>query len=151
MVNGRVSTLAGAPFVQGNVDGAAGEARFSSPGGLAFANGALFVADREDGGIRRVDVATGRVTTLAGARFDGPVALAPSGTDGLFVIDRVSVDRLSLASGGVTRLVPAGPGLRTGSVAPSLGHPSGIAELAAGEALVVDRSESAVLRLAFQP
>jgi sugar lactone lactonase YvrE len=147
--NGKVSTLAGEPFARGDVDGTGRGARFSSPTGLAFAGGALFVADREDGRVRRVDVGTGEVTTLAGAHFDSPTALAPSGQDALFVLDHASVSRILLATGQAVRLVPAGPGLRTGSVAPSLGHPVGIAELSPSDALVVDRSESAVVLLAF--
>jgi len=149
LVTGQVSTLAGEPFVRGSVDGVGRAARFSSPAGLAFAGGALFVADREDGLVRRVDVSTGEVRTVAGAHFDRPTALGASGSDGLFVLDRASVDRLSLGSGQVVRLLPAGPGLRTGSVEPSLGHPTGLAELSPGDVLLVDRSESAVVRLAF--
>jgi DNA-binding beta-propeller fold protein YncE len=146
---GTVSTLAGEPFARGSADGAGRAARFASPAGLAFVDGALFVADREDGLVRRVDVATGDVRTVAGAHFDRPTALAPSGVDGLLVLDRASVDRLSVATGQTSRLLPAGPGLRTGSVGPSLGHPTGLAELSPGEALVVDRSESVVVRLAY--
>jgi hypothetical protein len=146
--SGQVSTLAGEPFARGNVDGVGRGARFSSPTGLAFAGGALFVADREDGSVRRVDVATGTVTTVPGVHFENPTALAQS-RDGLLVLDRASVDRLSLPGGQVSRLFPAGQGLRLGSVAPSLGHPTGIAELSSGDAVVVDRSESAVVRIAF--
>jgi DNA-binding beta-propeller fold protein YncE len=147
--SGTVSTLAGEPFTRGYADGKGRAARFSSPAGLAFARGALFVADRENGVIRRVDVVTGEVTTVAPGRFDLPTALAPSGDDGLLVLDRQSVDRLSLPSGQVVRLFSAGPGLRAGSLDPSLGHPTGVAELSSGDALLVDRSESAVVRLAF--
>ena len=149
LVTGRVSTLAGEPFARGSADGVGRAARFSSPAGLALAGGALFVADREDGLVRRVDIATGDVTTVAGVHFDRPTALAASGSDGLIVLDRASVDRLSLANGQVARLLLAGPGLHTGSVGPSLGHPTGLAELSPGDVLVVDRSESAVVRLAY--
>ena len=68
---------------------------------------------------------------------------------GLFVLDRRAVSRVSLATGGVVSLVPAGPGLRAGSVSPSLGRPAGIAELGPNEALVVDRNQSAVVRLVY--
>jgi len=146
---GRVSTLAGEPFSRGSADGVGRAARFSSPAGLAFAGGALYVADREDGLVRRVDVVTGEVRTVAGAHFDRPTGLASSGGDGLLVLERTSVDRLSLGSGQVVRLLPAGPGLRTGSVEPSLGHPTGLVELSPGDVLLVDRSESAVVRLAL--
>jgi DNA-binding beta-propeller fold protein YncE len=147
--SGMVSTLAGEPFARGHVDGVGRAARFSSPAGLAFSGGALFVADREDGSVRRVDVATGAVTTVPGARFDRPTALAPSAGDGLLVVDSASVDRVSLADGKVLHLFSAGVGIRMGSEGPSLGHPAGIAELSPGNALLVDRSDNAVVRLAF--
>lgn len=146
---GTVSTLAGEPSVRGNADGSGRAARFSSPTGLAFVDGSLFVADRENGVVRRVDVTTSNVTTLDGAHFDRPRALAPSQSDGLLVVEHASVDRLSLASGHVVRIVPSGPGLRTGSTAPSLGHPASLATIAPGDALIVDQSENAVVRLAF--
>jgi DNA-binding beta-propeller fold protein YncE len=146
---GSVSTLAGEPFVRGSTDGVGRAARFSSPAGIAVAGGALFVADREDGLVRRIDIATGEVRTVAGAHFDRPTALAASGTDGLLVLDRAAVDRLSVTNGQSVRLLGAGPGLRLGSVEPSLGQPTGLAELSPGDVLVVDRGESAVVRLAF--
>jgi DNA-binding beta-propeller fold protein YncE len=146
---GRVSTLAGEPFARGSVDGVGRAARFSSPAGLAIVGGALFVADRENGLVRRVDIATGEVRTVAGTHFDRPTGLASSGDDALLVVDRTSVDRLSLGSGQIVRLLPAGPGLRTGSVEPSLGHPTGLAELSPGDVLLVDRTESVVVRLAL--
>ena len=145
-----VATIAGKPFTRGDVDGAGDSARLSSPAGLVFAEGALFVADRENGVVRRVDLATHAVTTVGGARFDRPTSLALTSTPGtLLVGDRASVSLLVVATGARTRLAVAGPGLRLGSVAPSLGYPTGIVELGPGDALVVDRSESAVLRLAY--
>jgi DNA-binding beta-propeller fold protein YncE len=146
---GSVSTVAGEPFVRGSVDGAGRAARFSSPAGLTVLGGALFVADRADGLVRRVDLATAEVQTVDGAHFDGPTALAGNGSDELLVLDRASVSRLALGSGAMTRVVSAGPGLRTGSVEPSLGHPAGLARLGAGDLLLVDRAESVVLRLLF--
>jgi DNA-binding beta-propeller fold protein YncE len=41
-------------------------AKFRSPQGLAFGNGALYVADAENHAIRSIDLDTGAVTTLAG-------------------------------------------------------------------------------------
>ncbi|MEU4085689.1 NHL domain-containing thioredoxin family protein [Streptomyces aureus] len=53
--------------VRGFVDGAAGEAGFSEPQGLALLDeGAVVVADTVNHALRRVDLATGAVTTLAG-------------------------------------------------------------------------------------
>lgn len=47
-------------------DGPALEARFYKPQGLAFQGGALLVADTENHAIRKVDLASGTVSTLAG-------------------------------------------------------------------------------------
>jgi len=47
-------------------DGAAEEAFFNQPQGLAIADGTLYVADTENHVLRTVDLATGRVRTIAG-------------------------------------------------------------------------------------
>jgi sugar lactone lactonase YvrE/thiol-disulfide isomerase/thioredoxin len=47
-------------------DGAAGEARFRSPHGLALAGEVLYVADTENHLVRAVDLKSGAVTTVAG-------------------------------------------------------------------------------------
>ncbi|MFI0964239.1 NHL domain-containing thioredoxin family protein [Streptomyces sp. NPDC021080] len=53
--------------VRGFVDGGAGEAGFSEPQGLALLDeGAVVVADTVNHALRRVDLATGAVSTLAG-------------------------------------------------------------------------------------
>jgi hypothetical protein len=146
---GTVATVAGTAFAPGNADGFGATARLSSPSALAFVGDALFVVDGDDGRVRRVDVTTGEVSSIAGARFDGPSALARGEGDTLLVVDRAAVSRLSIATGKVEKLFSAGPGLRTGTAAPALGHPASLVELASGDALVVDRSENAVLRLLF--
>ena len=50
----------------GNHDGAAGDARFASPQGLAFHDGTLYVADAGNHLVRAVNVETGAVRTVAG-------------------------------------------------------------------------------------
>lgn len=114
---GQVSTLAGVPGKPGLVDGAAGQARFYLPHGLALAGGALYVADRSNHVIRRV--AAGSVTTHAGsgvsgardgallqARFHRPLDIH-SGADGaLYVADSYRVVRLS---GGKATTLAGGP------------------------------------------
>ncbi len=47
-------------------DGEAGQAQFRAPHGLTHHNGTLYVADTENHSIRRIDLATGAVATLAG-------------------------------------------------------------------------------------
>jgi sugar lactone lactonase YvrE/thiol-disulfide isomerase/thioredoxin len=53
-------------FTFGDVDGAAGRARFQHPLGLALADGQLYVADTYNNKIKAVDPATGAVRTVAG-------------------------------------------------------------------------------------
>ena len=56
----------------GFADGSLDSARFRSPRGLAFgADGSLFVADTGNHAIRRVDLAAGKVTTIAGTGKKG--------------------------------------------------------------------------------
>lgn len=49
------------------VDGTGTAARFSRPTGIWYDNGALYVGDRDNHAIRKVVVATGETTTVAGA------------------------------------------------------------------------------------
>ncbi len=64
----RITTLAGANGAAGAwADGTATEARFNMPEGLVLdPGGGLVVADTANHALRRVDLATGAVTTLAG-------------------------------------------------------------------------------------
>jgi sugar lactone lactonase YvrE len=64
---GSSSQLAGLPGVRGYADGAAATARFSGANGLALdAHGSLYIADSDNGLIRRLDLTTGMVSTELG-------------------------------------------------------------------------------------
>jgi hypothetical protein len=87
--------------------------------GIIVAGPNLFVADRGNWTIRKVDIATGAVTTFAGmvglhgsvdgtgtaARFNGPCGVTTDGTD-LFVADtgNYTVRKLVISTGGVTTI-----------------------------------------------
>ena len=68
VATGAVTTIAGSG-IKGSADGVGDAAQFCCPAGIAISpdGGVLFVADFENHMIRRVEVATGEVTTLAGS------------------------------------------------------------------------------------
>ncbi|EOD04281.1 hypothetical protein EMIHUDRAFT_372600, partial [Emiliania huxleyi CCMP1516] len=72
VATGEVTTLAGSGE-SGDADGVGDAAQFCYPTGIAISpdGGALFVADYGNDKIRRVEVATGEVTTIAGSGTSG--------------------------------------------------------------------------------
>lgn len=63
--NGQVTTIAGSPSASGYVDGVGDAARFNNPWYLALApDGNLYVADSPNR-VRRIDLSSGEVSTLA--------------------------------------------------------------------------------------
>ena len=96
-----VSTYAGGARAAGAVDGPAAAARFNRPTAIAVdAGGNVFVADQANHRIRRIDAATGEVSTVAGsalgsldsplgaeARFNNPSAIAVARSGDLYVLD----------------------------------------------------------------
>jgi sugar lactone lactonase YvrE len=122
---GTVTTLAGSYGHQGSADGVGTQATFNLPSGLAYANGQLYVSDTENGILRKIDVASSSVTTIAGAAgqvgyVDGPgadarfrapggIALDPSGK--LYVSDTENnlIRAVDLTTGVVSTLAGGGP------------------------------------------
>jgi len=153
---GAVTTLAGSG-TRGSADGVGGAAQFNSPVGVAISpNGsALFVADVSGHKIRRVEVATGAVTTVAGsgtegsadgvggaAQFHSPfgVAISPNGS-ALFVTDwgGHKIRRVEVATGAVTTLAGSGEGIDADGVgdAAQFNAPADLASSPDGSALFV--------------
>jgi sugar lactone lactonase YvrE len=125
---GVVTTLAGTPGVPGATDGAAAQAMFSSPSGVAVtAQGDVYVADTGNHVIRKI-APNGAVTTVAGAvgqtgsvdgpgaaaRFLGPHDLALDAQGNLYIADRSHTVRRMRPDGTVTTFAGA-PGVN-GSV-----------------------------------
>jgi DNA-binding beta-propeller fold protein YncE len=81
---GAVTPIAGQRAMPGNQDGAGTAAMFYNPRGISMCGGMLYVADRINRSIRRVDPASGMVTTWVtgdnGRAADGPLATARVGT-----------------------------------------------------------------------
>ena len=106
--DGLVSTLAGAPYERGNVDGIGTAARFNSPSGIAVdASGTLYVADTGNGTLRRI-TSDGRVTTLrnntAGAYLAFPSAMMLDSSGHLLVVDNGALQKVS-PDGDITMLL----------------------------------------------
>lgn len=119
VLKGIVTTVAGGVGATGSVDGTGASARFYSPYGMVPDNmGNLYVADYDNNVIRKISLATGCVTTIAGtkgatgsvdgtgtsAQFYHPNGLALDGLGNLYIADYYnhSIRKMVLASGVVT-------------------------------------------------
>lgn len=152
LATGALSVFAGGPQMYGSADGALADARFYIPHGIA-SDGAstLYIADTINDTIRKIDLDTEQVTTIAGspqesgtedgvgaaARFERPTDLAYDGHGALYVTDKPSstIRRLVLATGRVTTVV--GTALQTqvrlGALPGGLNMPTGLAVLPSGD------------------
>jgi hypothetical protein len=97
---GVVTTLAGTGGTFGSTDATGTAARFSGPAGITLEGTTLYVVDRANSTIRKIDISTGAVTTLAGlagnvgstdgtgvaARFKVPSGITSDGAN-LYVTD----------------------------------------------------------------
>ena len=120
-----VSTLAGSTSgVSGTTDSTGTSARFNAPAGIVTDGTNLYVADSDNHTIRKIVIATGVVSTIAGtagtsgltdsptgpgtaAKFNTPIGLALDTTRGfLYVSDQryTKIRKIDLASGAVTTL-----------------------------------------------
>jgi len=139
-----VSTYAGAPQLTGSSDGVGANARFLTPMGVTNDGTNLYVADYNNHTIRKIDIATGSVSTFAGtagvvgtangigaaASFYNPWGITSDGIN-LYVADtnNNTIRQINIASGMVSTL--AGTAGLNGSndgigAAARFYHPSGI-------------------------
>ncbi|XXX80313.1 hypothetical protein WMF30_16235 [Sorangium sp. So ce134] len=156
-----VGTLAGGSA--GAADGIGSAAKFTRPSGLALAGTDLYVADAGNHAIRRIDLATGSVTTLAGAlgeagyrdgpaaeaRFQRPFHLQLVG-DLLYVADswNNAIRRIHLPSGTVSTLLGGSePGFGTGTLPVPIAQPVFLQARETGEVFFTEYGENVILRL----
>ena len=135
--DGTVSTLAGTAGAQGSTDGIGPAARFKSPVGLALdSSGHLFVVDGGSSTLRRIVLATGEVSTLAGtagstgsangtgaaARFSFPYGIARDEDGWLYVADAGNnrIRRIQASSGEVTTFAGSTSGYQDGPLTVAL-------------------------------
>ncbi|CAN5373978.1 hypothetical protein BH09MYX1_BH09MYX1_03600 [soil metagenome] len=131
-----VTTFAGQPK-SGSADGIGNAAQFNSPSGLAYLAGRVYVTDTGNRTLRRIDVATQKVVTVAGAvsqsgttnglngaaRFGAPAGITVANPQLFFIADvgnntvrRVDLD-LAGTNFAVTTYAGAGtPGNADGPV-----------------------------------
>lgn len=164
---GAVSTLAGGAAA-GFVDDEGAAARFEEPEGLAYHDGALYVADGGNHRVRRIDLedAGHPVTTVAGTgtaghadgygaavRFRRPSAIAVDAAGNLFVTDREDhrIRRIN-AVGIVTTVAGSGTAGSTNGTgaAASFDQPWGLAFDAAGDLFVADAGNHRIRKIAVQ-
>jgi hypothetical protein len=162
-----VAALAGAAGGQGFFDGTGTFVRFSSPAGVAAIGTNLFVADDNNHVIRKIDTATGAVTTLAGsfgfpgatdgtganARFRSPTGIVAVGTI-LFVCDtgNHTIRRIVSTSGAVTTLAgaPGSSGFADNNAGPGgalFSSPRGIASDGGANLYVADTANHRIRRV----
>jgi sugar lactone lactonase YvrE len=147
----------------GSADGVGTAASFCGPLGLTYDGvGSLYVTDNQM--VRRIELATKRVTTIAGspgvtgssdgqgaaALFDQPSALACDGAGNLYVADsfNATVRRIVLATGQVTTEIGRASqyGVVLGPLASArLNGPEGLAAGPAGSLFITDIDENVVL------
>lgn len=115
---GAVTTLAGTAGATGSTDGTGSGASFNNPRGITTDGTNLYVADTNNNNIRKVEIATGVVTTFSGtgsagntdgtgtgASFSGPIGITTDGTN-LYVADfgNHTIRQIVIATGVVTTL-----------------------------------------------
>ncbi len=167
-VDGVVTTVAGAAGIAGSVNGIPGSAaRFNNPFNLAADNGALYVTDTLNNSVRKIVLATGAVTTLAGSNAStsgsadgvaGSAALfnAPAGiatyAGAAYVVDsgNATLRKVDLVTGATTTL--AGQAGVTGLIdgtgnAARFNKPYGVVSDGAGALYVVDGGNARIRKV----
>jgi len=145
IATGVVTTLAGpaqGATTSGDTDATGNAARFNNPAGITTDGTNLYVAEYSNNKIRKIVIATGVVTTLAGpapgaitsgdtdatgnaARFNGPTGLTTDGTN-LYVTDSTNnkIRKIVIATGVVTTLAGPAQGATTSGDTDATGNAS---------------------------
>jgi DNA-binding beta-propeller fold protein YncE len=127
--SGTISTIAGDCNTDGHKDDTGTQARFWAPAGLALDGiGNLYVAESGNATIRKIELSSGKVTTVAGtftngrgvpgfqdgdgaqAKFNGPTFLALDASSNLYVSDYTNhrIRKIDVQSKQVTTLLGDG-------------------------------------------
>lgn len=118
IATGAVTTIAGKAGDSGSTDGTGAAARFTAPNGITSDGTNLYVVDSGNHTIRKIVIATGVVSTIAGAAgkagsddgkgaeasFFFPTGITNDGTN-LYVTSNGTVRKIAIATGNVTTFV----------------------------------------------
>ena len=166
IATGAVTTIAGKPLYTGSDDGTGAAARFAGPAGIvADGAGNLYVVDMVNCTIRKVVIATGAVTTIAGkagqydqadgtgaaARFGYPEGMVGDAAGNLYVADtgNGTIRKVVIATGAVTTIAGSrGSADGTGAAA-GFYEPRGIVSDGAGNLYVTDSGNQTIRKVAI--
>lgn len=127
MATSDVTTLAGSGGWGEAVDGTGTKARFWYPTGIIIDGAHLYVADTNNNKIRKIDIVTGTVTTVAGIREPNGIT-----TDGSYLyvteFSNHKISKINIATGVVTRFAGGDSSGRADGVGIAAGfnYPAGI-------------------------
>lgn len=146
--------------------GKAIESQLNSPTGLAIdSKGNLFISDSGNERIRKVDVKTGIISTVAGtgktgfsgegiaankAQLSNPLGLAIDKQDNLYIVDRGNnrIRKIDVENGMITTVVGTGKSGFSGDGGlaknAKLSNPTGIAFDASNNLYIVDRGNNRI-------
>lgn len=163
---GAVTTIAGMAGKFGSTDGNGTAARFVQPNSVATdGTGNLYVADTGNSTIRKLALATGEVTTIAGtagmrgsvdgtgasARFSMPYSLAVDRTGNIYVADISdgTIRKIEPTNAMVTTVAGTANqwGVKLGMLPGQLRAPAGVAILPTGEMFIADNWENTILAI----
>jgi len=167
---GVITTIAGTGETGFTGDGAlAKNAQLSNPTGLALDNrGNLYIADSGNERVRKVDLSTGIITTIAGtgetgftgdeklattARLANPLGLAIDKIGNLYIVDRGNnrVRKIDISTGIISTVAGTGEAGFSGDGAlaknAQLANPTGLAFNKEGDLFVVDRGNNRIRKI----
>jgi len=167
---GKVTIIAGTGIAGFSGDGRkATEAQLTNPTGLALdGKGNLYISDTGNDRIRKVDLTTGIIRTIAGTGINGfsgegelatnanlsnPLGLVIDKAGDLYVVDRGNnrVRKINTASGMISTIVGTGKEGFSGdgelATDAKLANPTGLAFNKAGDLYIVDRGNNRIRKV----
>ncbi len=127
-LGGTVSTVAGSAYQWGSSDGSGAAAEFAEPYGLTSDGSFLYISEKDGRRVRKMNLATGEVSTIASSGFSELTGITTDGID-LYVADRGdnSIKKVVIATGTVTTFAGGSRGSSDGvGTAAQFNQPYGI-------------------------